>query len=48
MIPVTVSSTKHSDLVWLPSPATVSGRPASAWDMKAGIALPSLMRIRGP
>ena len=36
------------DRVWLPSPATVIGRPVRACVAKAGIARPSFGRIRGP
>ena len=31
-----------------PSPKTVTGVPPSAWVMNAGIARPSLIRMRGP
>ncbi len=47
-IPRTVSSTWHSDLVWLPSPATVSGSPSSAWQAKVGTTRPSPGRMPGP
>ena len=42
------SLTKQNDLVWEPSPNTVSGLPAIAWLRKVGTARPSLGRIRGP
>ena len=37
-----------NERVWLPSPNTVTGCPQSAWVMKAGMARPSLSRMRGP
>ena len=46
--PRTRSSTKQNERVWEPSPNTVTGRSASAWPMKAGMARPSLARMRGP
>ncbi len=46
--PRTRSSTKQNERVWEPSPNTVTGRSVSAWLMNAGIARPSLGRIRGP
>ncbi len=48
MTPSTRSSTYWIERVWLPSPATVSGSPASACVTKVGTARPSSGRIRGP
>ncbi len=47
-MPRTVSFTWHSDRVWLPSPATVSGRPSSAWQANVGTTRPSPGRMPGP
>ena len=47
-MPRTVSSTWHSDRVWWPSPATVSGSPRRAWQANVGTIRPSPGRIPGP
>ena len=46
--PATVSLTWQTERVCRPEPLMVSGSPASAWVMKAGIIRPSSGRIRGP
>src|SRR5262249_4454163 len=37
-----------NERVWAPSPKTVMGTPVSAWLLNAGMARPSLSRMRGP